>query len=122
MILNDCDRDIEGKIATPATLNNWLVNNTGYSDYYLFNWDSVNKLGLIWKGKKNSLAELRKSFKNGDAVLLHVKNGQHWVLMTGINGTNFFVNDPGSSWRTSYPASEVVRGAIYARPSGCKTV
>ena len=113
MILNDCNRLIDGEPANPDSLNQWLINNNGYANKYLLSWAQVNKLDLSWKGQTSSFDKLRKSFKDGDAVILNVNKGGHWVLMTGIDGTNFLVNDPGSSWKSSYKASEVVKGAIY---------
>ena len=41
-------------------------------------------------------------FNSGHIVILNVHNGHHWVLMTGVSGSNFLVNDPGYS-TSSYP-------------------
>lgn len=47
---------------------------------------------------------MKQHFKNGHVVILNVHNGGHWVLMTGINGNNFKVHDPGYS-TTAYSSS-----------------
>lgn len=61
----------------------------------------------------NYLSKIYNELKNGRAVLLGAKNkagGQHWVVITGYNGSNslstetFTVNDPGSSTRTTLKA------------------
>ena len=43
------------------------------------------------------------------------------MLMTGISGTDYLVNDPGFS-KTSYAQIEVVKTAIYTRPAGCSSL
>ena len=63
---------------------------------------------------------MRNHFKNGNAVILNVNKGGHWVLMTGISGSNFLVNDPGFT-KTSYTQSEVVNSGVFKRPTGCST-
>jgi hypothetical protein len=42
-------------------------------------------------------------FLNGDGVIL--SNGGHWVLMTGINGSDFLVNDPGHRSNKKFTAA-----------------
>ena len=64
---------------------------------------------------------MRSYFKSGHAVVLNVNNGGHWVLMTGISGTNFLVNDPGFS-KTSYTQGEVVGSGVYKKPAGCSSM
>lgn len=41
--------------------------------------------------------------------------------MTGTSGMDFKVNDPGFE-KTVYTHAEVVRAAIYKRPSGCASL
>ena len=57
---------------------------------------------------------MRADFNAGKVVILNVHNGNHWVLTTGVSGTNFSVNDPGFN-TGSYPQSEVVRAGIFRR-------
>ena len=64
---------------------------------------------------------MRTYFKSGHAVVLNVNNGGHWVLMTGISGTNFLINDPGFT-KSSYTQSEVVGSGVYKRPAGCSSM
>jgi hypothetical protein len=45
----------------------------------------------------------------GYAVILHVHNNNHYVLMTGYNGTDLLVNDPFYD-TAFYPSSEAVKG------------
>ena len=63
---------------------------------------------------------MRSHFKNGKAVILNVNKGGHWVLMTGISGNNFLVNDSGFS-KSSYTQSEVVNSGVFKRPASCNT-
>ena len=61
---------------------------------------------------------MRTHFRAGRAVILNVRNGRHWVLMTGITATGFTVRDPGYSV-TTYNNADVVDSGIFNRPSGC---
>ncbi len=121
MVLADCGKSIGGAVATPKTLNAWLTKNGGYVSGDLFVWGAVNSFGLTFVKKAYSSADITTLFKQGKAVILNVNNGGHWVLMTGISGSNYLVNDPGFS-RTSYGFGEVVEAGIYTRPSGCASV
>jgi hypothetical protein len=43
MILNDCDVILEnGQAVNPLTLNEWLINNNGYSSSGNVVWGAVN--------------------------------------------------------------------------------
>ena len=90
---------------TPGTLNAWLMSHGGYSGN-LFIWGSVKPLGLDFVGFEANHDKQAAHIKAGRAVILNVNNGGHWVLGTGVSGSNFLVNDPGYS-RTSYAFSEV---------------
>ena len=46
--------------------------------------------------------------------MLNVRNGSHWVLMTGYSGSTIYVNDPGFSV-TSYALSGVGQAGAYTR-------
>ena len=121
MVLADCGKTISGATSTPKTLNTWLTHNGGYASGDLFVWGSVSKFGLGYVGKTATHSQIQSHFKSGKAVVLNVNNGGHWVLMTGISGSNYLVHDPGFD-RSSYPQSGVVTAAIYNRPSGCKSL
>lgn len=121
MVLNDCHKTVNGGAATPGTLNTWLRANGGYASGNLFVWGSVAKFGMTFVGFTTDHTQARNYFKAGNAVILNVRNGGHYVLMTGISGTNYIVNDPGFT-KTSYTQAEVVKTAIYKRPSGCASL
>ena len=54
---------------------------------------------------------MRAHFKAGKVVILNVNNGGHWVLTTGLSGTNFLVNDAGVN-KGSYTQGQVVGAGI----------
>ena len=64
-------------------------------------WGSVSTFGLSFVGFSKSHADMKAHFDQGDAVILNVHNGGHYVLMTGHTASGFTVNDPGFS-TTSY--------------------
>ena len=121
MVIADCGKSIDGATATPKTLNSWLTRNGGYASGDLFVWGSVAKFGLSYVGKTSTHSQIAAYHKQGKAVILNVNNGGHWVLLTGISGSNYLVNDPGFA-HTSYAQSAVVTAGIFNRPSGCKSI
>ena len=61
-------------------------------------------------------------FDQGQHVILNVRNGGHYVLMTSYSGDTFHVNDPGNFKKiiillgysvTTYPLSGITNAAIY---------
>ena len=51
MIMNSCNKLIEGDAANPQTLNRWLTYNGGYVGQNLYIWGSVQLYGLVFQGK-----------------------------------------------------------------------
>ncbi|KAG2378481.1 hypothetical protein C9374_008120 [Naegleria lovaniensis] len=95
----------------PGQFLTWLKKNGGLSGN-LFVWGSVRPFGLSYSGKVSSTSSIISSVCGGSVVLLNVRNGGHWVLATGYDGSSFTVNDPGYS-RSTYSPSEVTQAAIY---------
>ena len=121
MVIADCGKSIDGASATPKTLNSWLTRNGGYASGDLFVWGSVAKFGLSFVGMTSTHSRIAAYHYQGKAVILNVNNGGHWVLLTGISGSDYLVNDPGFA-RTSYPKSAVVTAGIFNRPTDCKSL
>ena len=61
---------------------------------------------------------MKDSFDEGQAVVLNVNKGRHWVLMTGYNETAFMVNDAGFN-REYYLVNEVIGSGRYVKPAKC---
>ena len=61
---------------------------------------------------------MKAAFDSGEAVVLNVNRGRHWVLMTGYNDTSFMVNDAGFN-KDSYLITEVVNSGRYVKPADC---
>ena len=104
---------ISGASPTCANLNIWLKSNGGFSGNLLI-WSSVAKFGLTYEGQTSTLAAIKTAVKSNKIVIINVKQGGHWVLVTGYNGDIFTVMDPGYS-RTTYTASEITsnRASVY---------
>jgi hypothetical protein len=110
-----------GVNTNPSDLNNWLKANGGDVDQDLILWASVAK----YQGKANleyyfrgagslSQAGLAAAVAAGKGVVVNVRNGGHWVLVTGGSGPNFQVNDPGFSV-SSYAYSGMSNFVVYTR-------
>jgi hypothetical protein len=111
---------VSGATATPGNVNLWLKGHGGYSGNSVI-WSTVNRLssrvvfqGRYYSNTDLSAATLRTYLDAGNKVVIaNVRNGGHWVLLTGHNGgTVFNVNDPGYS-QVTYNYSDFVGYAVY---------
>lgn len=95
MTLDGLGVSIDGQEPNPHTLNQYLINNGGYAEGDLFIWSSVDTFGLTFITNSLSPDQVIDNFNRGNIVILNVRNGEHWVLMTGYSGSTLYVNDPG---------------------------
>jgi len=115
---------ILGQEATPGTLNKWLQASNGYQ---CLDGDCCNLVldapTLLAPSKMKCYGEpivpfyntLVKFFMDGLAILAHVRNRHHFVLIIGIDKENpqsFITNDPGFN-QTSYRYSEIHDVILY---------
>ena len=112
MILNYCGISINGGTANPRSFNNWLSNNRGYVGGNQFVWDSVDRIGLDYIGQVSNARDIRYYFNNDYSVILNVRNGAHFVLMTGATATGYNAIDP-RSLNSFYSNTDVTRAFIY---------
>eukprot|EP01102_Stenamoeba_stenopodia_P004414 TRINITY_DN14725_c0_g1_i1.p1 TRINITY_DN14725_c0_g1~~TRINITY_DN14725_c0_g1_i1.p1 ORF type:complete len:218 (+),score=48.82 TRINITY_DN14725_c0_g1_i1:34-654(+) len=111
-------------MVTPATLNDWLIHNNGYTciagDCNNLVIDSpqniipgaVKSLGEFEKPSAESLQEF---LMNTTTVIGHVRNNTHFVLLTGFipgNFSTFWVNDPFYN-STTYEYDEITDVIVY---------
>lgn len=119
MALNGLGIDINGQSSNPQVLNNWLMDNGGYTGNNLY-WGKISEVadtysdGLPFLGKITSVSDMITHLCDGDIVALNVKNGGHWVLAVDYDSDNdeFIVHDPGY-YDNPYPSSEVTQAALY---------
>jgi len=97
-----------GQEFDPKSLNIWLTNNGGYVSGDLFVWASINRFGVTFKGFIAN-NQIKANLDSGNIVIVNVRNGGHWVLVTGISGDTITVNDAGYSV-SSYNINDVVNG------------
>jgi len=94
-----------GVDVNPGTLNTWLKSHHGYAGGDELEWTAVNALSSkakflnMYRGKGSmSETKLIDASKAGHGIVVNVRNGGHWVLVTGhISGSTFRVNDPAFS-------------------------
>ena len=100
--------------ADPNGMNEWLKEHGGYVSGDLFVWASVQPFGLIFGGIDTVTDRIGLHLLANHFVIANVRNGGHWVLVTGAGNGYFDVNDPGFD-RTTYNVGEVVRFGWYSR-------
>eukprot|EP01113_Clastostelium_recurvatum_P030920 TRINITY_DN380_c0_g1_i3.p1 TRINITY_DN380_c0_g1~~TRINITY_DN380_c0_g1_i3.p1 ORF type:complete len:193 (-),score=48.85 TRINITY_DN380_c0_g1_i3:92-628(-) len=101
MILNTYGEQAGGAI-DPGTLNAWLTAHGGYADGDELEWAAANSLGPVKfvSSAYMSVAQLQAAVDKKQPVIVNVRNGGHWVLVVGYDGSTFNVNDPGFSVST----------------------
>lgn len=110
----------KGANVNPGTLNSWLRNNGGYVSGDLLVWSAPNAFGVAkmtnyYHGSASMSQEaLQAAISAGHGVVVNVRNGGHWVLVTGhAGGSTYTVNDPGFSVN-SYTYGEMSNFVVYA--------
>lgn len=102
--------DYFGANETPLTLNQKLIDNGGYVNGNLFNWEAFAKIfGLKYSGQfSNSAAltldqmnQIRQAIDKGFPVFLQIDTipatsglDEHWILAVDYDGDDFIVQDP----------------------------
>jgi hypothetical protein len=69
----------------PGTLNSWLTGHGGYADGDLIIWNSVHELGQVsvyTSGRGLAKSHLKAYVDSCYAVIVNVRDGSHWVLLT----------------------------------------
>jgi hypothetical protein len=94
-------------------MNNWLKANGGFSGNLII-WGAVSKMGIRYIGRSDR-SKIAGQLAAGNGVICAVKGGGHYVLVTGVSGSNLNVNDPGSNTKNSYPASECAWTQVYSK-------
>jgi len=109
---------IYGDLADPGSLNKWLTSNHGYASGDLIVWAAIDALGgpVFFNSSVTTLSTSQLGQLVGDCqpVIANVRNGTHWVLVTGATSDPnvWYVNDPGFSQDT-YQYSTMLRFIVY---------
>ena len=104
---------------TPATLNSWLTTHAGYINGDDLIWDaihSIGKLRMISYTPDLTRAQMVSYIEKRMPVIVNVRQGTHWVLVTGYSESNpnlYYVNDPGFEQNT-YTREEMSRFVAYS--------
>jgi len=117
MILASEGIKINGAESNPGTLNSWLISHGGYVGGDLLVWNAIASLGnvsMLTYTTSVSQAELKKYVDSCHPVVVNVRGGSHWVLITASTGNlNVWqVNDPGFS-QSTYDYSGMLRFVVY---------
>jgi len=82
---------IDGQLANPQLLNNYIRRTGGYINDYTFPFNRMSKLGLKYVGLQHDFSKIKGFICKGDLVALSLKkspstnNRSHFVLATGVN-------------------------------------
>src|SRR4051812_40682830 len=93
-----------GTNVDPGTFNTWLNAHNGYEGGDELVWAAGDAFGTAkfqnyFRGAgAMSQSAMQAAISAGQPIIVNVRNGGHWVLVTGyINGATYAVNDPGFS-------------------------
>jgi hypothetical protein len=99
----------------PGTLNTWLRNNGGYAGGCNIYWCKVDSLGhsRCMGNQTPTYQEVCNGVGAGHGIVIHVRSGTHYVLVTGCAGNGvYYVNDP-ASFSSTYAHSGVSQWVVY---------
>ena len=135
MALSGLGIQIDGQETNPGSLNRWLAANDGYACVggdcnnlvldaglqlsrghvqLIGEWGGSCCGGTAAKPSPDTIRSGLSSSSDGHLVFIaHVRNGTHFVLVTGAGvGDNFAVNDPGFS-ATTYAYADMSDIIVY---------
>ncbi len=98
-----------GVTVDPATLNTWMINNSGYDSRGNVYWDVVARYGRAQGTQMSYLGatgDLDDSVCTYGPQIISVRNRGHWVTATGQNEaeTTRLINDPNGGVATTLAA------------------
>lgn len=89
----------------PFELNNWLINNHGYTRNGNLRWPALSTFTSQFNNEIRPLLEysnlpynsdyLRSELESERPVIVRLPDPLHFVVSKGINNQDFFINDPG---------------------------
>lgn len=109
-------------VPDPGTVNAWLTSHHGYVDTDLIVWNAVAPLGKLHMESDVphlTTTDIRKAVDRCKPVIANVRDGTHWVLITGYDTADsdlFYVNDPGFEEK-SYAYSGMSNFVTYSNHS-----
>ena len=109
-------------VPDPGTVNAWLTSHHGYEDTDLIVWNAIAPLGKLHMESDVphlTTTEIRKAVDRCKPVIANVRDGTHWVLITGYDTADsdlFYVNDPGFEEK-SYAYSGMSNFVTYSNHS-----
>lgn len=126
MALNGHGIKISGDRSTPGTLNAWLRAHSGYTgnDFKEEALPHIDPAHISWSDAHGmhrtndvTMAEIQESLHAGQPVIANVMNGEHFVLVVGVDkkdasNPQLYVNDPGF-YRIAYNFSDVVGWRLF---------
>lgn len=87
----------------PGRLNSWLTSRGGYASGCLIYWATAanyhSGTNYVTYIRSRDWNRLRAELNAGYPVIVNVKNGGHWVVVTHYSGGTYYINDPGYSSR-----------------------
>jgi hypothetical protein len=123
MAINGWNISISGQTSDPATLNEWLRDNNGYTSGSDLEEDVVPNIDpAIWPldgmhtTNDLTLDTIRGLLIHKRVVIANVMHGEHFVLVTGFSYSDpdtLYVNDPGFNTTTYSYSNDVVGWRLF---------
>jgi hypothetical protein len=105
----------KGAGVDPAYLDSYLTTHGGYSNGCDIIWGRADDFGVTQFRSVQwcNYDEICGGLSKNHGLIANVRNGGHWVLLTGCAGNgNVYVNDPGFNQNT-YNVNEIGAIAVY---------
>jgi hypothetical protein len=90
---------------SPAVLNQYLIDNGGYTNSNCIYWANPNnyvdswqyehnKSGTLSGSNNDKINKIRELLDKGYYLVISVNDGGHWVAATGYSGNEILMSDP----------------------------
>ena len=107
-----------GNNINPLQLNEFLISDGGYASKDLIIWSAVDaQFHVNFQGFNSNptVDGIKQGLENCHGLIANVRDGSHWVLITGyVSDETFNVHDPGFNTQT-YDLSDISQYATYVK-------
>jgi hypothetical protein len=107
-----------GNNINPLQLNEFLISDGGYASKDLIIWSAVDaQFHVNFQGFNSNptVDGIKQSLDDCHGLIANVRDGSHWVLITGyVSDETFNVHDPGFNTQT-YDLSDISQYATYVQ-------
>jgi hypothetical protein len=106
MILRTYNLSVRGEVATPKSLNEWLMQNGGLGNGGEIEWSKLSELGVkVVSINTRDVELMRRELKKGSLLIGGVMGGRVQVMVWKMEGNMMKVRDPAMNQQEYYTSA-----------------